>query len=73
LPKTLKGGGNSYEGFVIPDSLRSTENANFEIAGNEKQRIHVLASSKRFPGSTLSVTLDSLGNQKNWIYTEEFQ
>ena len=72
LPKTIGGGGRSFEGYSIPEKLAKTENAAYTII-DSKNMISVHAVSVRYSSCTIDVQVDSIGQIKGWKYGNAFE
>lgn len=68
LPTSLGGGGGTYEGFQIPPELASTEDAMYEIVSSSQDKIRIKATSKLYPESAVSTTVNQLGHMYEWEY-----
>jgi hypothetical protein len=81
LPKALGGGEGKTEGFVLPASVVKTDDATytsetgpFPSSMNGVAAVAKLhASSKKYPGCEVDVTLLMNGNLWDWTYKGQFQ
>jgi len=71
-PEPLGGGGRTYNGFNLPQNLRSNENADYTNYVVTPQSITFTAVSK-FGYGNIIVTLDSTGNLGNFSFTGDFE
>lgn len=72
LPKSLGGGGRSFEGYSVSEKLAKSEEASYAVTGsNNVAAFH--ATSVKYPSCTIDVKVDSIGNMKWWVYKGEFE
>jgi hypothetical protein len=71
LPKSLGGGGWTYEGYSIREKLAQSENAWYKVSGG-RSVITFRATSAKYPSCTIEVNVDSLGQMRPWTYGGEF-
>jgi hypothetical protein len=81
LPKSLGGGENSNEGYVLPASQAETEDATYVIRlarpGTNEGSVPIIgsvhATSKKYPGAEVDVSVREHGELFHWTYTGRFQ
>jgi hypothetical protein len=81
VPKALGGGGGEVSGYVPPAGIAQTEDAKYTVQpavpgtttrfGGALVTIH--ASSKKYSGAEVDVTLYDSGFLQDWTYTGQFQ
>lgn len=81
LPKILGGGEGTLDGYALPASLAETEDGTYVLrrgsqdanarSGPLAATIH--ASSKKYPGSEVEVSVRADGQLWSWTYTGQFQ
>jgi hypothetical protein len=81
VPKALGGGEGTLDGYTLPASLAETEDATYVLrratqvadarSGPLVATIH--ASSRRYPGSEVEVSVGVDGQFRSWTYTGQFQ
>jgi hypothetical protein len=72
LPKTIGGGGQSFEGYSVLEKLAKSEEASYIVSGGQKAATFH-ATSARFPSCTIDVKVDSVGRMGWWTYEGEFK
>jgi hypothetical protein len=72
LPKTLAGGGRTFEGYSIPEKLARTQEASYTVA-DDKNKATIHGVSLRNPSCTIEVQVDSIGEMRGWTYGGEFR
>jgi hypothetical protein len=73
LPKELQGGGGSYSGFELPETLASTPNAAYTVTVADKS-VTIVATSKPYPDATVTVQAVSyVLYPMGWSYTGSFE
>jgi hypothetical protein len=72
LPKSLGGGGRSFEGYSEPEKYAKTGEALYTvIVKNNVAAFHAI--SARYSSCSIDVNVDSLGHMAGWNYKGEFQ
>jgi hypothetical protein len=81
VPKVLGGGEGTLEGYALPASLAETEDATYVLrpvsqvvnarSGRAAATIH--ASSRKYPGCEVEVSVGADGQLRSWTYTGQFQ
>jgi hypothetical protein len=70
-PEPLGGGGYTYNGFSIPQSLRSNDNASYSAQVNSADIVFTATSTFGF--GTVVVPMDSTGTLGTYVFTGDFQ
>lgn len=75
LPKELGGGVGSYAGYTMPAHMATTDNASYAIQDLTADKIGFVATSTRYPASTVSVAFGSDGRPIpiSWRYGGDFK
>jgi hypothetical protein len=81
VPKVLGGGEGTIDGYALPSSLAETEDATYVLrpasqatnarSGSLTATIH--ASSRKYPGCEVEVSVARDGQLRSWTYTGLFQ
>lgn len=72
-PKSMGGGGGSYQGYSIPSKLTVTEHARFQIVGEPTTKLLTLRAFSIFRIGTIDAVIDSAGRFQFAGATGEFQ
>jgi hypothetical protein len=72
LPKSLGGGGRSFEGYSIPPKSEKSEEASYKVTGG-KNVAAFHATSAKYASCTIDVKVDSAGLMAWWTYKGEFE
>ncbi|MCX6135103.1 MAG: hypothetical protein NTU47_14920 [Ignavibacteriales bacterium] len=81
VPKALGGGEGAVDGYVLPPSLAETEDATYVIRQPSHESNGYMgplmatlrASSKKYPGCEVEVSVGTRGQLGLWSYTGKFQ
>jgi hypothetical protein len=81
VPKVLGGGEGTLDGYTLPAPLAETENATYVLrrtsrdadARTDPRAATIHASSRKYPGSEVEVTMWANGQLRSWEYTGQFQ
>ena len=66
------GGGGSYEGYRIPQTMAESEDGIFTLAAVHRDSVILRGKAKRVDG-TIEVTIDPNGQPILWIYGGDFK
>lgn len=72
-PKSMgRSGGGSVAGYALSPDLETTPFAHYSVSLKEG-KVEVLASSTRYPGATITTTVNETGALSNWRFEGEFR
>ena len=69
----LGGGGNSYDGYVVPSSYRSNLNGSYSATVINSRVLQLKGISGRDSSCTMVAQIDTYGKASGWIFTGDFQ
>ena len=69
----LGGGGNKYDGFVLPIGYQSNLNGRYSTTVKSSQVLEITGMSGLDSTDTMVADIDTYGKASNWTFTGDFQ